>query len=182
MSRSLQRRGIRPIVSLASNQIQVLVPEGLDLASWWAELPCARLAMGVSRAASGVDGMRQAGVEVGELIDHLKPGRVHDYDELLFPRVLRGDMQAQRNFIARVFGPLQGGKRPGALLDTAVALAEEGFHLQRAATRLGVHISTLRYRVEGLRAATGLDLDTVEGRLRLQVAVRLLSMHEPRPA
>lgn len=175
-SRSLQHKGIRPIVSLTANQVQLLVPETLDVGAWWSELPAARLAMGVSQVNSGIDGMKQAGVEAAELVDHLKPGRVHHYDELLFPRVLRGDVAAQEKFLTRLFGPLREGKRSTALLDTALALAEEGFHLQRAATRLGVHISTLRYRLDGLSAATGLDLETVEGRLRLQVAARLLLM------
>jgi len=179
VSRSLQQRGIRSIVSLTANQVQLLVPERLDVVAWWSELPASRLAMGVSQVNAGIEGMRRAGVEVAELIDHLKPGRVHHYDELLFPRVLRGDVAAQEKFLKRLFAPLRESKRSATLLDTALALAEEGFHLQRTAARLGVHISTLRYRMDGLSAATGLDLETVEGRLRLQVGARLFLMREP---
>jgi purine catabolism regulator len=36
-----------------------------------------------------------------------------------------------------------------------------------------VHISTLRYRLGRLSELTKLDLDTVEGRFRLQFGVRL---------
>jgi PucR family transcriptional regulator, purine catabolism regulatory protein len=179
-SQSLQRRNVRPIMSLAANQIQVLVPETLDVDAWWSDFPVSvsRLAMAVSQINSGVDGMRKAGIEVAELIEHLKPGRVHHFEELLFPRVLRGDLEAQRKFIDRLFGSLGQGKRTRALLDTALALGDAGFHLQRTAEVLGIHISTLRYRLNRLSDLTGLDLETVEGRFRLQVGARLFRMNE----
>ena len=177
-SHSLQRRNVRPILSLSANQIHLLVPETLNVDAWWSDFPVSRLAMGVSQINSGVDGMRKAGIQVAELIEHLKPGRVHHFDELLFPRVLRGDLEAQRRFVDRLFGSVGEGKRTRALLDTALALTDEGFHLQRTAERLGVHISTLRYRLDGLSDLTGLDLETVEGRFRLQVGARLFLMNE----
>jgi purine catabolism regulator len=177
-SHSLQRRNVRPILSLSANQIHLLVPETLDVDAWWSDFPVSRLSMGVSQINSGVDGMRKAGIEVAALIEHLKPGRVHHFDELLFPRVLRGDLEAQRKFIDRLFGSLGEGKRTRALLDTALALGEKGFHLQRTAELLGIHISTLRYRLNRLSDLTGLDLETVEGRFRLQVGARLFLMNE----
>jgi purine catabolism regulator len=91
---------------------------------------------------------------------------------------LRGDLEAQRKFIDRLFGSLGAGKRTRALLDTALALGDAGFHLQRTAELLGIHISTLRYRLNRLSDLTGLDLETVEGRFRLQVGARLFLMNE----
>lgn len=175
---SLQRRNIRPLLSLSANQIHILVPDSLNVDAWWAEFPASRYALAVSQVKIGVAGMREAGLEIAELTGHLKPGRVHYYDEMLFPRVLRGDAGAQRQFLARVFGPLADGKRSHALLDTALTLSDEGFHLQRAAQHLGIHISTLRYRLQRLSEICGLDLDAVEGRFRLQVAARLYLMNE----
>ena len=134
------------------------------------------MAMAVSQAHVGVEGMRIAGRETAELIEHLKPGRVHYFEQMLFPRALSGDVDAQRAFVARLFGSLDEGKRGQHLLETALALTEEGFHLQRAAERLSVHISTLRYRLGRLADLTGLDLDSVEGRFRLQVGARLYLM------
>lgn len=178
-SLSLQRRSIRPLLSLSANQVHILVPEGLDVDEWWGEFPASRLAMAVSTAKSGVKGMHEAGIEAVELIEHLKPGRVHHFDEMSFPRVLRGDPEAQRKFVARIFGSLQDSRRGQPLLDTALALAEEGFHLQHTAQRLGVHISTLRYRMERLSEASGLNLDSAEGKFRMQVGARLFLMSEP---
>lgn len=177
-SLSLQRRNIRPLLSLSANQVHILVPEGLDVDAWWGEFPVSRLTMAVSTSKAGVQGMREAGIEAAELIEHLLPGRVHHFDEMLFPRVLRGDPEAQRKFVARVFGPLIDSKRGQPLLDTALALSDEGFHLQHTAERLGVHISTLRYRMERLTEASGLNLESAEGKFRLQLGARLYLMGE----
>lgn len=170
---SLTRRAVRPLLSLSANQIHILVPGDLDVDAWWAEFLPTRMAMGVSQAKEGVEGMRDAGHETAELIEHLRPGRVHHYEHMLFPRVMSGDADARRIFVARIFKPLEDGKRGQHLLETALALAEEGFHLQRTAERLNVHISTLRYRLARLSELTGLDLETVEGRFRLQLGARL---------
>jgi PucR family transcriptional regulator, purine catabolism regulatory protein len=175
---SLQRRNIHPLLSLSANQIHILVPEELDVDAWWGEFPASRLAMAVSTSKTGVQGMHEAGIEASELIEHLLPGRVHRFDEMLFPRVLRGDSEAQGQFVARIFGQLIDGKRGQTLLDTALALSKEGFHLQHTAERLGVHISTLRYRMERLAEVSGLDLESAEGKFRLQVGARLYLMGE----
>jgi len=97
---------------------------------------------------------------------------------MLFPRVLKGDEGARRVFVARLLGQLDDGKRGQHLLETALALTQEGFHLQHSAERLGVHISTLRYRLEKLSELTGLDLESVEGRFQLQMAARLYLMEQ----
>jgi len=134
--------------------------------------------MAVSQPKIGAEGMRIAGRETAELIEHLKPGRVHHFEDMLFPRVLNGDVDAKRVFVARLFGPLEAGKRGQQLLETALALAEEGFHLQRASERLNVHISTLRHRLARLSELTGLDLESVEGRFQLQVGARIYLMND----
>lgn len=177
-SLSLERREIRPLISLSANQVHILVPDELDVEAWWAEFQPTRMAMAVSQAHAGVEGMRIGGRETAELIEHLKPGRVQHVEQMLFPRVLSGDADAQRAFVARLFGSLDEGKRGQHLLETALALTEEGFHLQRTAERLNVHISTLRYRLGRLADLTGLDLDSVEGRFRLQVGARLYLMKD----
>jgi purine catabolism regulator len=177
-SLSLERREVRPLMSLSANQVHILVPDELNVDAWWPELQPNRMAMAVSQVHAGVEGMRIAGRETAELIEHLKPGRVHRFEQMLFPRVLSGDADAQRAFVARLFGSLDEGKRGRHLLETALALTEEGFHLQRAAERSSVHISTLRYRLGRLAELTGLDLDSVEGRFRLQLGARLYLMKE----
>ena len=174
----LERRGTRSLMSLSANQVHLLLPDDLNVEDWWAEFQPTRMAVGVSQVHSGVEGMAAAGRETAELNEHLKPGRVHHFAEMLFPRVMRGDDDARRAFLSRLLGRLEEGKRGQHLLETALALAGEGFHLQRSAERLGVHISTLRYRVERLAEQTGLDLESVDGRFQLQVAARLYLMDQ----
>jgi len=175
---SLERLAGRRLISLSANQIHILVPDALNIDSWWAQFQPTRMAMAVSQAHAGVDGMRIAGRQTSELIEHLKPGRVHYFEQMLFPRVLSGDADAQRAFVDRLFGSLDEGKRGKHLLETALTLTKEGFHLQRTSERLNVHISTLRYRLGRLSDLTGLDLESVEGRFRLQVGARLFLMRE----
>jgi purine catabolism regulator len=171
--RSLERREIKPLIAPSANLVHALVPEALAVADWWNELGAPRMAMAVSQVHQGVEGMADAGRETAELIGHLKPGRVHDYDEMLFPRVLRGDAEARRVFLDRVFGGMDSDGRGRALLETAQALSDEGFHLQRTADRLDLHISSLRHRYDKLAERTGLNLESADGRFKLQVAVRL---------
>lgn len=175
---SLERRNIRPLLSLSANQIHILVPDEIEADTWWTEFSPTRMAMAVSQIQVGIDGMRAAGSETAELIDHLRPGRVHHFEEMLFPRVLSGDIQAKQAFIMRIFDPLKKSKRSHHLLETALMLAEEGFHLQRSAEHLGIHISTLRYRLGRISELVGLDLDSAEGRFRMQVGARLYLMEE----
>jgi len=171
--RSLEMHSVTPLLSMSANQLHVLLPTTVDPDSWWKQFTPTRMALGVSQSYAGIDGMASAGRECVELIEHLKPGRVHRYAEMLFPRVLAGDKEARKAFMERVLGRLDRSKRNQALLDTVLALTREGFHLQKTAARLGLHISSLRSRVERLQQETGLDLESVEGRFQLQLAARL---------
>jgi purine catabolism regulator len=176
---ALMRMNEPALMSLSANQIHVLLPEKVQAGDLWAGIAHGRAALGVSDLHKGVPGMKAAGREVAGMLEHLLPGRIQSFDEILFPRVLAGDAAARDLFLARLFGSLNQERKGSRLLDTAIALAEDGFHLQRASERLGVHISTLRARLVRLSEVTGLDLETVEGRLRLQVGVRLQLMAHP---
>lgn len=169
----LERDGLRPLLSLSANQLQLLLPASQSPERWWAGFAPTSMALAVSQPHHGVDGMATAGRECAALIGHLQPGRLHRHEAMLFPRVLAGDAAARQAFVQRVLGALDDGKRGQSLLETAFALDREGFHLQRTADRLGVHISTLRYRVARLQQLSGLDLDDADGRFQLQMAARL---------
>lgn len=179
LTQALRQKKVAPLISLSANQINALVPNTVDVEWLWSAIAHGRCAMGVSELHQGIAGMHSAGREVADLMPHTKPGRVHFSDEAMFPRVLAGDPAARRLFIARVFGVLEADKRGRALIDTAIALTDEGFNLQRTADRLHVHISTLRYRLGRLAELTRLDLDAVEGRFRLQLVVRLYLAEQP---
>lgn len=170
---NIARQGFPPLMSLSANQIHILLPEQVDPEVFWSNFLPTRMAMGVSQQHSGVDGMASGGKEAAELVEHLKPGRVHRYAEMLVPRVLAGDLVARKAFLDRILTHLDSGNSKQNLLETVLALTKEGFHLQKSAERLGVHISTLRYRVERLQTLTGLNLGTADGKFRLQLAAHL---------
>ncbi len=173
MRQALRLKGAPALISVSANQLHALLPVSLSAEWLWAELSAGRAAMAVSDEHKGVEGMKLAGREVHDLLEHVRPGRIHHFSEALFPRVISGDPGARKIFLDRLFGTMGSDKRGQQMLDTAMALTEEGFNLQRTADRLGIHISSLRYRVTKLAEVTGLDLETVEGRFRLQYATRL---------
>ena len=175
---ALTRMSEPALISVSANLVHVLLPEKVHASALWASLPHGRSAMGVSELHKGVAGMKAAGQEAADIMEHLLPGQIRSFDEILFPRVMSGDPAARKLFLSRLFEPLGKDRKGSHLFDTASALTEEGFHLQNAAEKLGVHISTLRARMVRLSEVTGLDLESVEGRFRLQMGVRLQLMTE----
>lgn len=175
LRQAMKAKNTSALISVSANQVHALIPESISIEWLWTELAAGRAAMGVSEVHHGVEGMRLAGREIADLIEHVRPGRIHYFSEAVFPRVLAGDPAAQKIFLDRLFGAMGSDRKGQHLIDTAIALADEGFNLQRAAERLDVHISTLRYRLAKLAEVTGLPLGTVEGRFRLQLGVRLYS-------
>lgn len=175
---ALTRMSEPALISVSANQVLVLLPEKVQPSDLWVNIAHGRAAMGISEPHKGVAGMKAAGQEVADIMEHLLPGRIQSFDEILFPRVMSGDASARKLFLSRVFEPLGKDNKGLQLFETASALSEEGFHLQNASERLGVHISTLRARMVRLAEVTGLDLESVEGRFRLQVGVRLQLMTE----
>ncbi|MNT99096.1 carbohydrate diacid transcriptional activator CdaR [compost metagenome] len=61
-------------------------------------------------------------------------------------------------------------------METLEALCAEGFQLANTARRLGVHISTLRYRLERIESMLGIPLEDQANRFELQVAVALYKL------
>jgi purine catabolism regulator len=58
------------------------------------------------------------------------------------------------------------------LLETIEAYLGQSGHLTNTAKALGIHIATLRYRLERIADVSGLNLSDPEVRLSLQLALR----------
>jgi len=84
---------------------------------------------------------------------------------------------AIREFVAARLGRIEAHDRAHKTfyIETLGVLLDTGVRLQPAADRLGLHISTLRYRVERLRSQFGLDLQDPAQRFGLELALRLQS-------
>ena len=174
LRQKLESMQLSPLLALTLNQVNFLLPAHVRPEDVWQAMGDNRSALAVSRVFSGAEGMASGAADAAGLVPLLRPGKVHHFDELLFDRVLLGDAQARAIFLDRIVKPLRDQRRGESLLETLNALAEEGFQQVQAAKHLGIHVSTLRYRVEKIEALLGRSLDDGQARLELQVAMRLV--------
>jgi purine catabolism regulator len=169
----MQGLRVAPLISVSLNQISFLLPAELAPESVWKSIRSEGSALAVSRVQQGVTGMAHGAGDVSALVPLLRPGKLHDFDEVLFPRALMGDADARRLLLERMIQPLEHPKRGNSLTDTVLCLAREGFQLLNTAKALDIHISTLRYRVERIESLLGISLDNPEDRFKLQVAAQM---------
>ncbi|MFD8566749.1 PucR family transcriptional regulator [Streptomyces sp. NPDC059639] len=99
------------------------------------------------------------------------------FDELGLYRVLGPgtDHQELETFVHEWLGQLidYDSRHHAALVETLSWYFECGGNYDEAAASLGIHRSTLRYRLQRIREISGNDLADVEDRLNLQVATRV---------
>lgn len=173
IAQTMQNMGVAPLMSVSLNQVSFLLPAENPPDAVWRAARTEGSAMAVSRVHQGVTGMAQGHEDVLALVPLLKPGKLHDFDEVLFPRALMGDSDARRLLMEKLIEPLGNPKRGNALIETVLTLAREGFQLLNTAKALDIHISTLRYRVERIETMLGVSLDNPEEKFKLQVAAQM---------
>lgn len=80
-----------------------------------------------------------------------------------------------RDYIGNSIGPLlQHDRQHGTgYLATLAAYLREGCRSQPCADAMGLHVSTLRYRLARIRELFGIEIDTPEVRFDLELAIRL---------
>ncbi len=164
---------ISPLISVSLNQISFIVPATLAPETIWKQIRHEGGAMAVSRVHRGVSGMAQGAEDVAALVPLLRPGRLHAFNEVLFPRALMGDKEARKMLLQRLIEPLANRKNGTMLLETICALSSEGFQLANTAKALDVHISTLRYRLARIEALLDISLENPESRFQIQVAAEM---------
>ena len=166
--------GAPALVTASLNQLTFLLPDGHRMDDVWISLRTNRISneisMVTSRPYAGVDGVRKGFEEVTASLPHAKQGCHLSYDDLLLPRVMQGDSHAQEAFVNALLAPLRGDRSEEKLIATLFALAAEGFQLNCTAEHLGIHISTLRHRLERIEHLSGLKLDNPQTRFRIQIA------------
>ncbi|WPN95927.1 PucR family transcriptional regulator [Pseudomonas sp. MUP55] len=164
---------VSPLISVSLNQISFIIPATLAPETIWKQLRHEGGAMAVSRVHRGVSGMAQGAEDVAALVPLLRPGRLHVFNEVLFPRALMGDKKARGMLIQRLIEPLANRKNGTMLLETVCALSSEGFQLANTAKVLEVHISTLRYRLARIEKLLDISLENPESRFQIQVAAEM---------
>ena len=173
ISHVMQSLGVPALISVSLNQISFLLPAEIPPEEVWKSIREDGGAMAVSRVQRGASGMAQGAEDVSALMPLLRPGKLHNFDEVLFPRALMGDEDARRMLLERLIAPLENPKRGNSLIETAMCLAAEGFQLLNTAKALDIHISTLRYRVARMEEILGISFENPDDRFKLQVATQM---------
>lgn len=170
--------GAAPLVSVSLNHVWFLLPERVNAGQVWARLGWeaegeAPGGMVYGRARSGADGVAQGRAEVLTLAAYARPGELRSYAEVLVPRALSGDRDAQADLVGSLLSPLRSARGGEALITTVRALCETGFAQGEAAARLGIHGNTLRYRMDRVETLTGRPLDDPATRSLWWLALQL---------
>jgi purine catabolism regulator len=172
VSHALDARGTRYLSTARLDRAAFLLEvetedEALSLASdVVAEEPRARV--GVGRPGRGT-GLGRSLLEARAALD-AGTNAVASYRDLGSLELLLGLPDAALEaFADRVLGPVP---RTGPLVESLRALLDAGCRWSDAATRLGVHRHTLRYRMERLEEQTGRHPDRPADRMELWLAVK----------
>lgn len=161
--------GAAPLISVNLNQVWCLVPGSLSPQRVWARLEGAGpdgagggLIYGRQRV--GAVGAAQGRAEVLSLAAYARPGELLSYAQVLLPRALSGDREAQADLVDSLLTPLRRSRGGEALIDTMQALCDSGFAQAQTSGLLGIHGNTLRYRMKRVQQLTARSLDDPEVR------------------
>lgn len=140
-----------------------------------------RLTLGVSAAVHSADGLRGALEEArhARRVAAARPGRVcaAGHQELASHVLLLPFVpdDVRRAFTARLLDPLREYDRRhrAELIPTLEAFLDCDGSWTRCATRLHLHVNTLRYRVGRIEQLTGRDLARLEDKLDFFLALRM---------
>ncbi|THF86167.1 PucR family transcriptional regulator [Deinococcus sp. KSM4-11] len=169
--------GAAPLVSVNLNTVWFLLPARISAERVWARLgwagPDAPGGMVYSRARTGVDAVGHSRAEALTLATHARPGQLRSYAEVLVPRALSGDRDAQGDLTRSLLGPLRSSRGADGLIATIRTLSETGFSQVETAARLGIHANTLRYRMERIETLTARSLGQPDTRALWWLALQL---------
>lgn len=174
LRRQLVDHGAPGLVTVSLNRVIMLIPEGVDPASVWAAVADEGVACVVSGPRNALDELPETFSQLLAVSPHLERSGLISLDALLLPRVLRGDVSAQQALRRKYVDPLGRARNGARLVETLLALPGEAFHLGRVSERLGIHVSTLRQRLERIEALDGVDLQDPTTRVELGVLSVLL--------
>ncbi len=175
---ALRKAGREALVTISLNLVPFLLPSGIAAATIDGALADPSLAIVIGREHRGVDGARTSYREALSLLSYRDRPRIATYDDLLVPRVILGDPSARTQFLDDFFAPLRQRKNGRELATALLTLARHGFRFRAAADALAIHPNTLRYRLDRVADALGIDLSDADVQFRVQLAARLLDIEQ----
>lgn len=187
--RALARIGVDAMWCRRDGKVVVIVAvaDGEDPRTTWLPLhaslatelgPSGRIGVGApARTPSELPrSSREASQALAIRADSRTPFGVTAFEHLGVYRILaRGESRQDVELYVREWlGPLTDydAARGTDMVGTVAAYCESGGNYDRTALLLGIHRSTLRYRLQRVRQISGHDLNNMEARFNLQVAVR----------
>jgi PucR family transcriptional regulator, purine catabolism regulatory protein len=173
---ALRNAGREQLVTVSLNLVPFLLPPSLEVDLIDRALEDTRLSIVIGREHTGVDGARKSYREALSLLKYRDRPRTATYDDLLVPRVITGDPSARETFLDDFFGPLRTRRNGRELAAALLTLARHGFRFRQAADSLAIHPNTLRYRLDRVSEALGIDLNDADVQFRIQLAARLLDV------
>jgi hypothetical protein len=176
VSAELAELGVK-LVAVRPGEIALLAGDGDPVEAVVAGLEAAGRFVGVGRAHTGAAGAARSYVEARQAADFAaalrRPVLRHEDLGLLSLLADGGDPGPMAELVTEWLGPLLAkdrGRRP-KLLPTLAAYLDAGAAQQATADALGIHVSTLKYRLGRIAAVTGRDLAQPDVRFQLQVAL-----------
>jgi len=121
-------------------------------------------------------------LEIGQLVNG--KGTITHYDELGIYRVLSiyGTHPEMAKFSEELLGELlKSDKLNGTdYVNTLDAFLRTNCNLREASSQLYIHYNTLRYRLSKIEEIAGVDLNSSEDRLSLQLSLRIVRLNQSR--
>lgn len=168
--RQLHAAGAAALVTVAQEQLTVLLSPETDAEAVWAELYPRLDLTGLLTRPGPAATLPQNYLAARTLLAHAVPGTLTRDTDLLVQAALTGDLQARLVLTRRWLRPLEDQPK---LLETLRVLVARGYSLKDTATALELHANTLRYRLERLEALLGVSVTDPALRFELELAVRL---------
>jgi purine catabolism regulator len=129
---------------------------------------------------------REARIECGRVMALArmfgKSGQLSQADFGPFAVLLSAvDQSTARDFVRHTLGAIEDydARNSSELLLTLTAFLREGCRYQTCANRLGIHVSTLRYRLRRMHEQFAIDLDDPDSLFGLILALRLRELGSP---
>ena len=142
-----------------------------------------------SRVCRRLSDYREARVECGRIMTLARmfgrSGQLSQADFGPFAVLLSAvDQSSARDFVRHTLGAIEDydARHGGELLPTLTQFVRDGCRYQSCADRLGIHVSTLRYRLGRLQELFAVDFEDPDSLFGLVLALRLRDLGSPSPS
>lgn len=179
LGRRLNQMNVLNLISPTLNEISVILPEHFDENELVERHFGSKIAACVGRPMAGPNGIHTSYLEAKSILEWARPGSVTSYEDVLLPRLLRGDSAAKDQFIMKWTKSFRNVLHGDVYIETLLALAGNGFNQRDTANGLSIHPKTVQYRVH--RISTILDIDFSDPAVRFELQLLNHVMGTPEP-